>query len=139
LTAAFLYAQIEDAKNITQKRQKIWNKYHDAFKSLEDLKYIARPFIPDFCEHNGHMYYLLMRDLKERTAYIEFMNKIGVNTVFHYVPLHTSQAGKIYGRVEGELPVTDSISERLVRLPLWIGVEQHQPDIIRYTKQFFGQ
>ena len=83
------------------------------------------PQIPLDCIHNAHMFYLLLHDLHARTSFIEGMKQAGIGTVFHYIPLHSSPAGKRYGRSDADLPVTNAISDRLVRLPLWVGIEEH--------------
>lgn len=124
IIAAFLWAQMEEADDITRRRLAVWNIYHASFERLEQSGNARRPFIPADCGHNAHMYYLLMSDLEKRTALIEQLKKAGVNAVFHYVPLHSSPAGRRYGRVCGDLSNTDAVSERLVRLPLWIGLSE---------------
>ena len=126
IIAAFLWAQLQEAEVITQQRLEVWNAYHEAFAELESKERLRRPFVPKECQHNGHLYYLLLRDLKDRTQFIETLKDQGINCVFHYVPLHSSPAGKKYGRVSGNLSITESISERLVRLPMWVGLEQEQ-------------
>ena len=126
IIAAFLWAQLQEAEVITQQRLEIWNAYHEVFGQLEAQERLRRPIIPEHCQHNGHMYYLLLRDLQDRTQFIETLKDQGINCVFHYVPLHSSPAGKKYGRVSGCLSVTDIVSERLVRLPMWVGLEQEQ-------------
>ncbi len=130
LIAAFLWAQMEDAEAITMRRLAIWQTYHDAFAELENAELVRRPVIPEGITHNAHMYYLLLPDLDARTAFIAGLKAAGIHAVFHYVPLHSAPGGKQYGRAHGDLPVTTSVSERLVRLPLWIGIEQHQEEII---------
>lgn len=134
IIAAFLYAQLEDAEAITNRRLKIWRRYHDAFASLEKGNLVRRPSVPGVCQHNAHMYYLLLQDLKVRATFIENMKDAGINCVFHYVPLHNSIAGQKFGRVHGSMNITDSISERLVRLPLWPGLEENnQQDVVIST------
>jgi len=122
IIAAFLWAQLEEAQQITANGLAIWNDYHRAFETLEAEGRSLRPFVPAGCEHNAHMYYLLLKDLAERTAFIETMNQQGINCVFHYVPLHRSPAGVKYGRAVGDMRVTNDLAERLVRLPMWIGL-----------------
>ena len=122
IIAAFLWAQMEEAESITQKRLDIWQHYHDAFASLEAACKLRRPIIPDDCQHNAHMYYILLNSLNERTAIMKTLKKHGVNSVFHYVPLHSAPAGLKYGRVHGRMTHTDDLSDRLLRLPLWIGL-----------------
>jgi dTDP-4-amino-4,6-dideoxygalactose transaminase len=125
ITAAFLAAQIEDADSITARRLAIWNRYHAWAAAHEHEGRLRRPVVPAHCTHNAHMYYLLLPSLEQRTAFIADMKQAGVGVVFHYIPLHSSPAGRRFSRAHGDLPVTDSVSDRLVRLPLWIGVEEH--------------
>ena len=120
IMAAFLYAQLEEVDVIRDRRLEIWNTYHNAFEGIEAGGKIRRPIIPTHLTHNAHIYYLLLSDLRSRTIFIEKMRDQGVQTIFHYVPLHSSPAGKHYGRYHGDLSVTEDISDRLVRLPLWI-------------------
>jgi dTDP-4-amino-4,6-dideoxygalactose transaminase len=122
INAAFLWAQLEEAETITDRRLAIWRVYHEAFAQLEDDGVAVRPVVPSPCSHNAHMYYLLLPDLDSRSRFIEELKRAGVHAVFHYVPLHTSDAGRRYGRPAGELAVTEDVSERLVRLPLWPGI-----------------
>ena len=126
LSAAFLAAQLEHAEEITQKRLDIWNKYHEIFQDLEKTEKVRRPIIPEECEHNGHIYYLLLDKRYNRDSVLKKMNELGVNAVFHYQPLHSSPAGKKYGKHSSPLPVTYDISERIIRLPMWIGFNQHE-------------
>ena len=126
LTAAFLSAQLEHAEEITNKRLNIWNKYHEIFEGLENTEKVSRPTIPRECQHNGHIYYLLLNKKYDRDCVLQRMNKMGVNAVFHYQPLHSSPAGKKYGRYSSPLPVTDDISERIIRLPIWLGFDEHE-------------
>jgi dTDP-4-amino-4,6-dideoxygalactose transaminase len=128
--AAFLWAQLEDAHNITESRMTAWSKYHDLLKPLEDQGKIARPFLPEDCEFNAHMYYLLLSPSIDRQALIEKLKQENIHAVFHYVPLHSSPAGKKYGRVSESMINTDEISERLLRLPLWCGLTQEEQTII---------
>ena len=130
LIAAFLWAQMEAAVDITHRRLAIWNVYHQNFHELEKEGGLRRPIVPHDCTHNAHMYYLLLPDLLHRTAFIEFLNNKGVSTVFHYVPLHRSLAGERFGHVHGDLPITVELADRLVRLPLWLGIEEHQEEVI---------
>jgi len=130
IIAAFLWAQLQEAEVITQQRLEIWNAYHQVFGQLEAQERLRRPIIPEHCQHNGHLYYLLLRDLQDRTQFIETLKDQGINCVFHYVPLHSSPAGKKYGRVSGCLSVTDIVSERLVRMPMWVGLEQGHERVI---------
>ncbi|MBC2732263.1 dTDP-4-amino-4,6-dideoxygalactose transaminase [Thiobacillus sp.] len=122
LIAAFLWAQMEEANEITARRMAIWNDYHGALQSIEEKGLIKRPTVPDHCVHNAHMYYVLMSDPGARTHALEVMKNAGINALFHYIPLHDSPAGKRFGRVSGEMRYTNSIAQRLIRLPLWVGL-----------------
>ena len=123
ITAAFLFAQMQDAEAITARRLAIWDRYHAAFAPMETEGRVRRPVVPSHCTHNAHLYYLLLPSLSVRSAFIAEMNERGINCVFHYVPLHSSPAGVRFGRTHGDLRVTDRASECLVRLPLWLGLE----------------
>lgn len=135
LISAFLWAQMEEAVSITARRLAIWDQYHLAFQDAENKGLIRRPIVPAACRHNAHMYYLLLPDLARRTRFIDKLRENQINAVFHYVPLHSSPAGSKYGRYLDSLPVTDSIAERLVRLPMWIGLESEQPYVIEKILQ----
>jgi dTDP-4-amino-4,6-dideoxygalactose transaminase len=126
LIAAFLWAQLEEAERITQHRLAIWQRYHDLLLPLEQKGALRRPFIPADCQHNAHMYYVLLADGLDRQQVLNELKRNGVHCVFHYVPLHSSPAGQRYGRTHGDLQVTDKQSERLVRLPLWVGLSEEQ-------------
>lgn len=130
IIAAFLWAQLEDAEPITRKRLDVWQRYHDALHPLETAGQLRRPIIPEGCAQNAHMYYILMKSLEQRTKVIAYLKAVGVNPVFHYVPLHSSPAGKKYGRTSGELKHTDTLSDQLLRLPLWIGLGDEQNVVI---------
>lgn len=130
LTAAFLWAQFEDALSITEKRLANWNYYHNALASLEAQGLLRRPIIPADCQHNAHMYYVLLAPNIDRQAVLAALKLNNIYSVFHYVPLHSSPAGKRYGRIHGSMEVTDMQSERLVRLPLWVGLSPRQQDKI---------
>jgi len=122
ITAAFLWAQMEEAEMATSLRALVWQRYQDEFADLEETGLIKRPVVPRECLHNAHIYYLLLPDLERRKKFIDGMNKRGINVIFHYVPLHSSPAGEKYGRTSGDLRITREISEQLVRLPLWAGM-----------------
>jgi dTDP-4-amino-4,6-dideoxygalactose transaminase len=130
LIAAFLAAQMDAGTQITQRRLALWDRYHEWAAGHEAAGRLRRPIVPADCTHNGHMYYLLLPSLEKRTAFIQHMNDLGVGTVFHYIPLHSSPAGLHFGRASGELPVTDELSARLVRMPLWIGLEEHMDEVL---------
>lgn len=128
LAAAFLSAQIERAEEITATRIEIWNRYHARFAELEQLGRVRRPEMPDSAAHNAHLYYLLLADRQDRDALIEALAREGITAVFHYVPLHSSPAGQRFGRNATPMDVTDQISDRLVRLPLWVGMSDRDVD-----------
>jgi len=130
LIAAFLWAQLEHAKEITNRRLRIWQDYHDAFAALEANGIVRRPIIPEHCEHNAHMYYLLLDSLEERCAFIRDLKAENIMSVFHYVPLHRAPAGLKFCRTHGRLIHTEELSDRLVRLPLWPELENKQERII---------
>ena len=132
IIAAFLWAQMEEADTITRQRLALWNTYHQWLAEPERAGKIRRPVIPGHCGHNAHMYYLLLPDLDRRTAFIDKLRRVDINTVFHYIPLHSAPAGRRYARAHGDLKVTDDVSNRLVRLPLWSGLEEHQTEVIQH-------
>lgn len=119
LIAAFLYAQIETQDAIRRRRLSVFDTYFEAFEILAQESQIGMPKLPPNCEGNGHMFYLLMDSLNTRTAFIDFMKRHNVMTPFHYVPLHSSPGGRKFGRISGDLSVTDKISDTLVRLPMF--------------------
>jgi len=131
MIAAFLRAQLEEAESITQKRLSLWARYHDALAPLEAAGLVRRPIVPSGCEHNAHMYYLLLGSLEKRTTVLSKLKERGVSAVFHYVPLHSSPAGKRFARTHGDLRVTDRVADSLVRLPLWIGLDDCQEVVVQ--------
>lgn len=137
IIAAFLYAQLQEAHQITAIRLQIWNQYHQMLESLEQAGKLRRPIIPDECSHNAHMYYILLRDLETRTALIHHLKKHSINAVFHYVPLHSAPAGRRYGRAHGTLVNTDDLSGRLLRLPIFPTLIPEQLGIIVETIEKF--
>lgn len=124
LIAAFLLAQMEEADSITKGRLKVWEEYHDGFAPLEKLGKIRRPVVPSHCRHNAHMYYLLTENLSVRTQLLDYLKEQGILAVFHYIPLHSSPAGKRYGKHEGTLEITDKISDKILRLPLFFQLNE---------------
>ncbi|WP_027080899.1 dTDP-4-amino-4,6-dideoxygalactose transaminase [Luteimonas mephitis] len=130
ITAAFLAAQLEQGEAITRQRLEIWARYHAWAASHELEGRARRPIIPAHCVHNAHMYYLLLPGLEARTVFIEGLKSAGVGSVFHYVPLHSSPAGKRLCRAHGDLSITDSVSDRIVRLPLWIGMQDRLDEVL---------
>ena len=150
IIAAFLWAQLEEAESITRRRLDIWEAYHTGFSGLEERGLIRRPIVPGYCTHNAHMYYLLVEDLKTRTELIAHLNGDGIQAVFHYVPLHSSPAGRRYGRASGgrkdaggaggaeRLPATVEASSRLVRMPLWVGLgPEGVARVVESVERFF--
>lgn len=126
LIAAFLWAQIESAERILQLRLAIWSLYHHMLEPLEREGILQRPAVRSGCQHNGHLYYVLLPDLSVRTRVLSMLARDGINAVFHYVPLHSSIAGRQYGRTHGTLPVTEKVSDCLIRLPLWVGMGERE-------------
>jgi dTDP-4-amino-4,6-dideoxygalactose transaminase len=119
VTAAFLWAQLEAADAIVDSRIAVWNRYQAAFEDLEYEGRLKRPTVPLQCAGNGHLYYLILPDAATRDDVLESLNAEEINAVFHYVPLHSSRAGRKFGRTPAALPVTDRAAERLIRLPMW--------------------
>jgi len=137
MLAAYLYPQLCNIENINGKRMEIWNNYHKNFEEFEAKGLIKRPFIPTNCKHNAHLYYLRFQNLELRTEFIDFMKRREIGCVFHYVPLHSSPAGQKYGRVSGEMKITDKVSETLVRLPLFYGMDcEAQSEVIDRAVEF---
>ena len=128
LIAAFLWAQLEEADRITNERLASWQRYHELLEPLEAKGMLRRPIVPDGCEHNAHMYYVLLSSEIDRQKVLDVFKRNEIWAVFHYVPLHSSPAGKHYGRSHGDLAVTNQQSERLIRLPLWVGLSHEQQD-----------
>jgi dTDP-4-amino-4,6-dideoxygalactose transaminase len=119
ILAAILLSHLEESQIIQKKRKKIWENYNNVLRRWAHDNKVLQPFIPDHCEQSYHMYYLLFPKLDTRQAFINHLKNRGIQSVFHYVPLHTSEMGKKYGYIEGSLPVTEDISDRLVRLPMY--------------------
>lgn len=124
---------MEEADRITRQRVGLWNTYHQWLKEPETAGLLRRPVVPAHCAHNAHMYYVLLPDLSIRTAFIARLKSLGIHPVFHYVPLHSAPAGRRFGRAHGPMTVTDDIADRLVRLPMWLGLEEDQAKVIRHV------
>ena len=124
LNAAFLWAQLEAAERIRAERLRTWWLYHGALEALEEAGVLRRPVVPEHVQHNGHIYYVLASNAAERTRLLGELNSADVNAVFHYVPLHDSAAGRRYGRSHGTLSVTQEVSGRVIRLPLYSGMDE---------------
>ncbi len=129
--AAFLYAQLEQAHYITKRRMDKWQIYHDALEDLEKKGDLRRPIIPTECQHNAHMYYILLDSLKQRTELILKFKAQDIHPVFHYIPLHSAPAGKKFARAHGDMNNTNNLSERLLRLPLWVGLAEKQKEVLK--------
>jgi dTDP-4-amino-4,6-dideoxygalactose transaminase len=124
LNAAFLWAQLEAAAELNKDRMRTWALYHDALEPFEQAGLLRRPLSPEHVEHNGHIYYVLLDGAQQQQRALTALNDAGVNAVFHYVPLHSSEAGQRYGRAEGSLATTEDVARRLIRLPLWSGMHE---------------
>ena len=126
--AAFLWAQLESASSITRQRLEVWDRYHQLMAPFERQGMLRCPIAPEECAHNAHMFYVLIAPEFDRQFILNHLKANQINAVFHYVPLHTSPAGKRYARTCGDLKVTDDLSERLIRLPLWFGLQQNEQE-----------
>ena len=124
LIAAFLWAQLEEADRITGLRCDIWGRYNAMTEALEKEGVLRRPHIPGECEHNGHIFYVLLAEGIDRQRVLEEMKFAGVHALFHYVPLHSSPGGQRHGRAHGDLIHTEQLSERIIRLPIWVGISE---------------
>ena len=133
MNAAYLWAQLQEADRINDERLAIWNTYMDALAPLAASGRIEVPTIPDGCVHNAHMFYIKLRDLDDRTAFIQYLKDKGIVAVFHYIPLHSAPAGLKFGRFDGEDRYTTSESDRLVRLPLYYGLTQEEQQYVIRT------
>ena len=139
LNCAYLYGQIENPDIINEDRIKSWNLYYQLLKPLADKGLVELPYIPDECRHNGHMFYIKVKDLSERTKLISKLKENGVGAVFHYIPLHSSPAGIRFGRFHGEDKYTTAESERLLRLPMYYGLKSADIEYItRKVGEFFN-
>ena len=138
MNAAYLWAQLQEADSINNNRLATWQAYYDAFEELEQEGFVRRPIVPAECKHNAHMFYLLTKDLEERTRLISFLKENGVAAVFHYIPLHSAPAGQKFGRFHGEDKYTTANSNRLVRLPMYYGMTDEDINkVIATVKQFY--
>ena len=124
MNAAYLWAQLQKADEINENRLQSWNRYYEGLKDLEEAGKIELPYIPEYCEHNAHMFYIKAKDLEERSALITYLKENGVTAVFHYIPLHTAPAGKEYGRFHGKDKYTTKESERIIRLPMYYELDE---------------
>ncbi|MEE3466930.1 MAG: dTDP-4-amino-4,6-dideoxygalactose transaminase [Eubacterium sp.] len=139
MNAAYLYAQLEFAEEINKKRLSLWERYYNGLRALKDDGYIELPHVPEGCVHNAHMFYIKVRDLDERTKLIAFLKDRGIGAVFHYVPLHSSIAGRKFGIFCGEDVYTTKESERLLRLPMFHDLTLEDVDyVVKEIASFFG-
>ena len=139
ILAAYLWAQLEIADDINNRRMTIWNRYYNELKGLRDKGIIELPVIPEDCDHNAHIFYIKLKNLDDRTRFINYMKDSDILAVFHYIPLHISPAGQKFGEFHGEDKYTTKESERLVRLPLYYSLDDStQGYIIEQVKRFFG-
>jgi len=137
IQAAYLWGQLEMIDEITQNRIALWNKYNESLSNLVQQGKVTSPLIQDNCQHNGHMFYLKTKDLSERTKLLTHLKSEGVYAVFHYIPLHNSPAGFKFTRFHGELKYTEKESERLIRLPMWYGMDDKSIEYVVNSIQRF--
>ena len=130
LNAAYLWAQLLRADEINKNRLAIWNRYNDAFKPLADRGVIDLPTIPEDCDHNAHMFYIKLKNLDERSKFISYMKQQDIQCTFHYIPLHSAPAGVKFGRFDAVDEYTTKESERLVRLPMYYGMEKEDLEYV---------
>lgn len=140
LNAAYLLCQLENAEKINNQRLGSWQIYYNKLKPLADKGYIELPFIPQECKHNAHMFYIKAKDLEERTKLISYLKENGVAAAFHYVPLHSSPAGMNFGVFHGEDKYTTRESERLLRLPMYYGLDEKDIEIVtKFIYKFYEE
>jgi dTDP-4-amino-4,6-dideoxygalactose transaminase len=139
ILAAFLWAQLEAAEAIGAARKALWERYHEGFAEAERAGLARRPVVPSEASANAHCYFLILPDAADRPRFIETLRRDDIYTVFHYVPLHSSPAGRRYGRASGSMEVTERMSEKLVRLPLWIGLAPLQDYVIDRCRHALGR
>jgi dTDP-4-amino-4,6-dideoxygalactose transaminase len=139
LIAAFLWAQMGEADAITARRLALWTKYHSGLEDLEAAGLLRRPVVPPGCAHNAHMYYILLPNDSVRREVIARLRADGIGAVTHYVPLHESPMGRRCARVHGEMANTVGAASRLLRLPMWIGLEEHVNDVIAGIRLALGR
>lgn len=138
ISAAFLYAQLQSVDKIIEKRLKAWNFYKKELQVLEDKGHIKLPFIPLHVKHNGHIFYIITQNLHVRDKLLNYLNKNGISAVFHYVPLHSSRAGKEFGEFRGEDKNSTKQSQSLLRLPLFYSItRKEQKKVTKKIKDFF--
>lgn len=123
LIAAFLLAQLENGLTLTQNRLTTWDNYHAAFADLAKQEYLRQPVVPVECQHNAHMYYVILPTAHLRNELLEALKQLNIGAIFHYIPLHSSPAGMRFGRAHGRMDNTDSLSGRLLRMPMYNYIE----------------
>ena len=139
LQAAFLWGQLENADKINENRLKIWRTYYELLKPLEDSENLQLPCIPSHCDHNAHIFYIKVDSLQRRTELIQYLKNYSIQTAFHYVPLHSSEAGKRFGFFHGKDLYTSKESERLLRLPMFYALSMKEVNkICDVIKKFYG-
>ncbi len=140
MNAAYLYAQLEHADEINDRRLAVWHQYDEGLRPLRDAGLIEQPFVPEGCVHNAHMYYIKAKDLEERTRLLAFLKQRGILSVFHYIPLHSAPAGQKIGRFFGEDRYTTKESERLARLPMYYSItDEDVRTVIDGIYAFYGR
>ena len=140
MNAAYLWAQLQRADEITDNRMATWNAYYSVFKPLADSGRIELQYIPECCRHNAHMFYIKLRDLEDRTRFLAYMKEGRIGCVFHYVPLHSAPAGLMFGRFSGTDEYTTRESDRLVRLPMYYGMtDEDRRSVIDRALRFFEE
>jgi len=139
MSAAYLWGNIEKADEINEDRLNSWRLYYDGLKVFEDKGYLDLPTIPNHCEHNAHMFYIKVKNLKERTLLIAYLKKHNINSVFHYVPLHSSEAGKQFGDFHASDNYTTIESNRLIRLPMYYKIDLNIKNIKEVFNAFYSE
>ncbi|MEZ8879480.1 dTDP-4-amino-4,6-dideoxygalactose transaminase [Vibrio lentus] len=138
IQAAYLYAQLQKAEKINEKRLSLWNKYNESLSDFSSQGSFSIPKIPDNCQHNAHMFYIKTKNIQERSQLIEFLKSKGIGCAFHYIPLHSAEAGKDYSIFSGSDQYTTKESERLLRLPLWYDLKMEDVNYIcQVIKKFY--
>lgn len=136
--AAVLWSHLENFDLIQTMRMHIWTRYHLLLEGLEKEHLLRRPIVPEGCEHSAHLYYILLKDLNERTCLMHYLKDEGISSFFHYVPLHSAPAGQKFGRVASDMTHTDNISDQLLRLPFWAGLRDEEIDyVVERIHSFF--
>ena len=136
LIAAFLWGQLEETKRITKARLDLWDTYHSLLEPLEQKGLLKRPTVPEECQHNAHMYYIILNNITDRQKVASYLKAQNIYAVSHYVPLHSSPAGQKFGRAHGGMHITNRVAETLLRLPLWVGLTRSQQEKVCDTLSF---